>query len=399
MFICSSEGVVACFPTNTSYLKRSFVYFDYRSMSSADLVELDSAESIASGEDALLISSDAESVSSDELESSDVGVAFEGLPGNCGMSAAAWKRFMLFRPPADFILVLQMMCSMGLFKNLAGLVCVEYYCGAEELRSAFERFFPSKTLGYDQTNHRDNEDINTPVGFIHAVVLMFRLSTSAEVGEWVIAWFGTQCSNFIWLSRSKTGRSRHNAHGDLSRHNVQRANKMVARTSLLMVLACAFRIIWGLEQPGSSCMVFLHHLKWIRYICNRFLEGWYCCTTYMSEFGHACLKDSQLHANHAFILQLARKHPGSAAADKLAKVVSKRKGRDGTTKVTGDVAAVKDTQRYTRQFGEAVRDSFLNFRSATGSRHTKFLRSFSFTAQIWADAELSDVIEYLRSCK
>ena len=225
-------------------------------------------------------SSDLESIfSSDaEVEEIDSPALDDSFPQPClnnhayGLSPDALKRLLLFRVPPEFILILELLNGLGcLGANLSPLVLVEFFCGAAELQRAFECEFPRKTFGYDCLRDRLAQDILTPAGFLLAIILVFRLGRSAHIDA--LAWFGTQCSSFVWLSRSKTGRSRWNPRGDRTRYKVCRANTMVARCCLLMALGVALQVLLGLEQPDTSIMGFLPCLTWIRTICCKHFGG------------------------------------------------------------------------------------------------------------------------------
>ncbi len=313
-------------------------------------------EILDSDDDVEIISSSSSSDGGDvDLEdlASEASTRAPGSASSFGLSEDSFERLHFFKPPAELYEMLRLMVRLGLLEDLLPLVLVEFFAGKAELSWAFERLFPTWVLKYDIKRDRLLQDITSAPGFITALILVFRLALTTAGGSLEAAgalmWLRTQCSSWVWLSRSKTGRSRRNAGGDRRRASVLQANCMVSRTCLLMALATAFRVIFGLEQPDSSVMVYFDVLRWIRFILNRFFDGMYSCQTYMSYFNHPCLKGSQLHGSHPMILGLSRNHPGATAAAKLQKVVSKKRDSAGNTEVTGG-KDVQSTQEYTPEY-------------------------------------------------
>lgn len=62
------------------------------------------------------------------------------------------------------------------------------------------------------------------------------------------------CSSYTWINRASTGRSIENPLGDTTDPRISRANVMVSRTILGLLLSSARGLFWILEQPALSIM-------------------------------------------------------------------------------------------------------------------------------------------------
>lgn len=315
------------------------------------------------------------------------------LPPESPCSCLSYSQFQVlcaFRPPAAFITLLCLLPTSGLIDSLSPLVAAEIFCGRGNLSAAFERQFPGQVCGFDIKRDPHAQDTLSSAGFVNALIIVFRLAKSGA--NKALCWLGTECSNYIWLSRSKTSRTRSNPPGDRLVFRVARANAMVARATILQVLCSVLYIIHVLEQPESSLMSLMPCSRWQRHVTAKVCGNMYETTTYLSWFGHACLKGSRFWSSHEFILGVHRRHPGTVAAAKLAKVVNKC-----GSAVTGKPSQVKDTQVYPVEFANKIL-SLWPARNVVSSRqiNSRFMYKGRFSKAVWDDLDLSDVLTYMR---
>ena len=142
------------------------------------------------------------------------------------------------------------------------------------------------------------EDLTTVKGFMTAVALVLSVSCRGLVHV------GHPCASFVWISRSRTKRSRRAPLGDLRNPSVKTANLLSARTVLLLALCVVRRVFWTLEQPGSSLLPYVPSLERFMKLCEPFHKC-YQGEFWMGAFGHFTLKPSLLIGNAPWIPALA----------------------------------------------------------------------------------------------
>ena len=69
-----------------------------------------------------------------------------------------------------------------------------------------------------------------------------------------LLWGGVPCSSWVFLNRHTSKRSREAPLGDEEQPSVRRANLLVTRWTLLVLLAVSRGCVWLAEQPMSSLM-------------------------------------------------------------------------------------------------------------------------------------------------
>lgn len=69
-----------------------------------------------------------------------------------------------------------------------------------------------------------------------------------------LLWGGVPCSSWVFLNRHTSKRSREAPLGDEGQPSVRRANLLVTRWTLLVLLAVSRGCLWLAEQPMSSLM-------------------------------------------------------------------------------------------------------------------------------------------------
>ena len=135
-----------------------------------------------------------------------------------------------------------MICNDGIPQDID---VAEMFSGVGHLVSA-AKAAGMAALTYEILEDKIHQDICSPQGFLEALLMMMRLHLQGLV-HW-----DTCCSNWIWMSRSGTGRNNANPMGAPSLSKVQIANLMVSRMCCLQLVAFAKYGIMILEQPGES---------------------------------------------------------------------------------------------------------------------------------------------------
>ena len=83
-----------------------------------------------------------------------------------------------------------------------------------------------------------------------------------------LLWGGVPCSSWVFLNRHTSKRSREAPLGDEGQPSVCRANLLVTRWTLLVLLAVSRGCLWLAEQPMSSLMLEHPRLKQVCELCQ-----------------------------------------------------------------------------------------------------------------------------------
>ncbi len=269
-----------------------------------------------------------------------------------GVSCGVYRRLKLFGVPRGLFQLLKC-CRMVSPHGWGEDLClIEYFCGVGAITTQWQRAgFPA--VGYDILKDPLYNDLNASAGFLVALRLMLQLSDSSG-----LAWFATVCSTWVWMSRSSTGRSETNVMGNRNSQAVMKANIMTTRCALLILLACAKSSAWVLEQPSTSLMTRHPALQWVQELCVKHpsLMQWVEVSTWMGQFGGGSAKHLTLCSNRQWLFALSRPKPGPMCSE--PGVVSKKPRADGSVAINGG-PALKATQTYTAEFGEAVLGAYV----------------------------------------
>lgn len=161
------------------------------------------------------------------------------------LSDTARRRLARYGAPSLLFAMVAYVNSLGRIKR--DLDMVELFAGEGELSQAFRRS-GLQSQEYDINKCTMSMDMRSTAGLLKAVQLTLRL----RIGG--LLWSGTPCSTWIFLARGSTGRSQGNPLGRTEVKCVSDANIVVARVSLLIMLAVARGASWAVEQPSSSLM-------------------------------------------------------------------------------------------------------------------------------------------------
>ena len=275
---------------------------------------------------------------------------------------------------------------------------VEYFCGNKAVtKGLLQRGL--KGFGYDKKQDFHQEDLQSPLGFIVALVWVLRV----KIDEGLI-WLGTVCSSWIWLSRGSCRRTRAKPRGGFFEGiSVQKGNILTAHSAVLMAIAYARGLIWVLEQPDSSLMKYHPAMKAVRRRLRRIGEPWWQIQTFMGAFDGPTTKGHELYSNSEIIGSLRREHPGPNR-DRSVQTAKKTCSKNGKVSVCGG-KDLSDSQAYTPAFGHAVATAYIDLRHderlvsdmmgyETGSESEG---SDDNDDEIWDDCRFEDAIDVLKS--
>ena len=304
-----------------------------------------------------------------------------------GQSWEAYQRMLQAGLPVHFFEILKRVKVLTAQQSAAELSCAEFFCGAAMVAAAFEvRGFPS--LGLDIARDKHFHDITLSSGFLYALTVLLSVSPNG------LLWLATVCSTWVFMSRSTTGRSSGDPLG-CSRHaTVDDGNIQAGRSALLALVAMCRGVFWALEQPHSSIMVC--HPAWahVHSLAAHFSWApWYVVGSYMSAFGTQTNKPTDFFGNGAWLCCLSR--PLVQTRNAQASVTTEFKA-DGKTTVTGKAKVLKSTQVYTREFGEAVFDSWVQGGNAvSGVWDLEEIPGVMPDPVVWDTASLDVVLRFL----
>ena len=240
-------------------------------------------------------------------------------------------------------------------------------------------------LTYEILEDKEHQDMCTALGFLQALLVMLRC-----VFQGLVHW-DTCCSNWVWISRSKTGRCRANPMGTGAFENVQKANFMVSRMCLLQLVAASKFAIMMLEQPASSLMP-LH-----RRMVGRPFNEMFRIFIHMGCYGALTAKPTVLYSNEMLVLMPLKKRLNLEQQRQMdnSDLVSLEYRDNGKLAVTGKskCGGLKASQQYTKDYAEAVVGSWRRWREVHAPTVDEvFAESsdsdYSSTSDPWDDAEL-----------
>ena len=312
-----------------------------------------------------------------------------------GMTDEEMQTFLKFSPPRHLLLILAIMFASPCYSNNVCLDFVEYFSGQQAVTNGFDSL-GLFALPYDVINDGRYQDLNSTWGFIHALQLLRMLEPLTG-----LMWLGTVCSTWVFMSRNSTMRTVRNPRGDLRRRCVLKGNKQAARSAALIAFCFARRMGFVLEQPGSSILWLHPAIAHVERVARCAVGGrWHRVCTYMHHFAGSHIKRTELCSNESWIHHLSRPHPGRVHSAQPAATTRRRKA-DGKLQCSG-TAHLKATQTYTREFGDQVAGSVMNFRKffddvGCERGQTEFGDSDSDSDDPWEDVQLGDILRSLQA--
>ena len=227
----------------------------------------------------------------------------------------------------------------------------DLYAGVANMARAFSE----KDLvdqQFDMNRHPIFENILKSEGWLTAI----RIIRDTRPGG--LASFGTVCSSWIYLCRSKSERSLACPEGNTSVRFVRKANTMVARTSYLVVFAVCLWLVILHEQPWTSIMSASKYFVWMRNIIRMVLhEEWEEAFVWLGSYGHDLLKPTQLMGNRQWIHGLKRPLTDELRARCESSDAVQHLQDDPTTmrrRVTGKPSGLKSSQAYPIEYCRSV---------------------------------------------
>ena len=164
-------------------------------------------------------------------------------------------------------------------------------------------------------------------------------------------WIGTPCSSFVHMCCSVSRRAAENQwRGDTSRNFVCVGNALSEVTALMLLISTFITCFPVLEQPASSCLPRLSSVCNVLCFC-----GFVQTTTYLGAFNGPTVKQLQLWHLPGTFESLARPKPDPC-------LFSSTLVDRSETGYTGKKDELALSERYTPEFGEAVRDCLLQIR-------------------------------------
>ena len=272
-------------------------------------------------------------------------------------------------PPIIFQFCQFVVAKVGL---CAPFDCLELFAG----RKAVTRGL--RLLGYKAVAvERDDDssmDFLSPHGFLQAACLALSLRKRGFLMAAPV------CSSWVWLSRSRTGRSHWNPLGRGS--CADKGNTMVARLAVLLRIVHVFDIMWVLEQPQGSLME--RHPR-IQDLCT---STGVCRSSWrMGDFGASSQKPTWLYANRS--LRSLRFYRVRACSKTCTRLTTCKGTHDGRRNVQGNKEALRRSATYPRQFGEALSHVYRMFDTGDFSS-CQPAQSRRWPKDDWADACLHE---------
>ena len=179
--------------------------------------------------------------------------------------------------------------------------------------------------------------------------------------------------------------------------SVREGNRHAARSAAIAAICYSRLVTWILEQPLSSLL--LHHPAFVHVqrkaveLGMRFVR----IETYQGPFGADTLKPTMLVCSDLCISAMKRQHPGHAAFGPSTSC-TKGTSANGRKTYTGNKDELKATQTYSKQFGEAVADMFMNRLDHQQSAQN-YITSRADLSDInpWEDADFDEALDWLKS--
>lgn len=231
----------------------------------------------------------------------------------------ACRRLLVLHVPTDFIYLVLMawwIKEMGYGWDLGdGLDLIEFYSGVGRIaKSAFHMGLQSRSFDIDHDKpplgesvhsnmpKRSSFDLNGEAGFLLAIMMILH-------GKWadLISTLAVVCSSWSVVNLATSQRNLLLPYGNARSTSVIRANRMVARTALLILLIFVLEGWWILENPGCSVICLHPRLRWCFDAMRRAGAKVYRLIFNMEEFGSETLKPTMLLSNSKALARLNSK--------------------------------------------------------------------------------------------
>ncbi|CAE7214405.1 unnamed protein product, partial [Symbiodinium sp. CCMP2456] len=142
-------------------------------------------------------------------------------------------------------------------------------------------------------------DLNSNAGMVIAISLILRSKL-----DHLVAAFGVVCSTWVPVNKGTSKRCYLCPHGDESVVSVRKANKMMARSTILMYLVIAAGGHYVLENPQGSLIAL--HDRYVQFLKRLLAKGvtTYKASLWMRKFGSFTWKQTWLWSSSDQIYRL-----------------------------------------------------------------------------------------------
>ncbi|CAE7839921.1 unnamed protein product [Symbiodinium sp. CCMP2592] len=296
--------------------------------------------------------------------------------------------------------VLLVLWNDDLWLNKEPLDFIEHFSGKEVLINQVQR--AGFRVASVDIIHSRGMDILKPSGFGTFLV-------SALMGKesGYLDWLGILCSSWVDVSRGSTRRTWCNPMGHTEFPSVARGNLMASRCALLCLVIVATGGNFIVEQPASSLLFRHDRMRWL---CQRLRV--YKVALWMGQFNSKTPKRTMLWSSTSIVSLFLNKRFSlkqyRAAAKKknsVIKPVRRYKNANGCACWTG-TTQLKDTQTYPMGLGKRLVKLLALLKMTVPPVEVRghgdaveMFRNADYEGDDCSDAELRQVVYYLRGCR
>ncbi|CAE7029540.1 unnamed protein product [Symbiodinium sp. CCMP2592] len=279
------------------------------------------------------------------------------------------KRLIKMGAPKDFIYLLILISSQAFFGGPPVWDVVDLFCGVGRIsklasRDGYE--VASVDIGLlpaadkptcSKKKKKPPMDVTSEAGFALACMLLLQGKFQK-----VVLVLGPVCSSFVPVNMGVSGRSILTPTGNPEISSVQKANVIVSRCCLLLLLVIAMEGTYVLEQPARSLMLNYPRLGQVIRMTREIGSKAYTLNFWMRAYGAKSMKRTVILSNDMAVAAL---HHGKLSRSQRLQAKPAAiyyRGKDGTRKFRGD-KRLKDSQTYPPAFARAIVDMIPALRS------------------------------------
>ena len=187
-----------------------------------------------------------------------------------------WDWYQLVPPKAKRLLPM-------MWNGERNVDAVELFAGVAMFTAVVEES-GRKCIPYDIKLNRRFMNFNTSIGFTYALALVLSIKATGCLMA------APKCSNYVWINRGTSRRSRNNPKGDTNRRDVRDSNQTAGLLAILMKIAYKRGVKWIVEQPSSSLFWLMKSVRQSITEC-----GAHHCFCWMGAFGNDIPKPTILY--------------------------------------------------------------------------------------------------------
>ena len=270
----------------------------------------------------------------------------DGLSGNAKLLL---KRLVMLKAPRALLRLLWVMSLAAGGDSPQIVDCFETFSGQAEVTKAMRRR-RLRAVTFEKKDHSSDQcDLLSVIGYLHA------LNCATALVDGSVSMNAPVCSSWGWVNRGTSCRTGGDPLGGLCR-GVREANCMVSRLVLLLFIYEARGAWWLLEQPVGSLMI--HHPR-LQEFLQRGFSVWRT-TVRMGCFGGDSAKPLWIYSNRPWVRELSM-YTTQWSSSGTESLVYTYVDSDGNRRVNGKKEAMRESQAYTRAFGDAVADVYMKY--------------------------------------